>query len=330
MKKVLVIGATGNMGTPLCPLLVNAGYEVHAIAGEIGKNTTPGVTYHLANAMDHDVLQGFLDRKFDAIVDFMVYRAPGFFAERLPRMLGATGQYVLFSSYRVYADSREILTETSPRLSDALAPDDPWRSRAGYAQAKCAMEDMLHASPLQNWTALRPVNVYSPKRIPLVTWTKTEVAERAYAGKKLLLPREAMPVRANIICCEDAAKMIAGVVLNEKAFGEIYNVASSENPTWNEILDFYHDEIGLEAELCDAKDFPQIVYGDSLASKLDWWNNIFWYSRVYDLDVDNTKILQATGLRREDLTPVREGLARMLKGAIPKTYRNMDAFLAGK
>ena len=335
MKTVLVIGASGNMGAPLCPLLVEKGYEVHAIVGEIVKKKTPGVTYHLLDAMNDDVLKAFLAQGFDAVVDFMTYRNADVLKKRLPMLLGSAGQYVLFSSYRVYADGAKLATETSPRLSDALPQDDPWRHRTGYAQAKCVMEDLLHAGTQKNWTVLRPTSVYSQKRIPLVTWTKTEVVDRAYAGRKILLPREVMPVKANIVRDADAAKMIAGIVLNESALGEIYNVCSTENPTWNEILDFYRSEIGLEAEFCGEKEFPQIVYGANLpkgkeawlAEKLNWWENIYTYGRIYDMDVDNTKILKAAGLKKEDLTPIREGLSLALKGAIPGVYRNMDRYL---
>ena len=94
---------------------------------------TPGVTYHLLDAMNDDVLKAFLAQGFDAVVDFMTYRYADVLKKRLPMLLGSAGQYVLFSSYRVYAEGAKLATETSPRLSDVLPQDDPWRHRTGYA-----------------------------------------------------------------------------------------------------------------------------------------------------------------------------------------------------
>ncbi len=56
---------------------------------------------------------------YDAIVDCMGYSTQKF-NERYRMMLDNTSQYIFLSSYRVYADSKGLITETTPRLLDVL------------------------------------------------------------------------------------------------------------------------------------------------------------------------------------------------------------------
>lgn len=331
MKKVLIIGGTGTMGRYLCPLLAQKGYEVDAIAGEI-KADDNGVRYHLANAMDNRVLEQFLSRGYDAVVDFMWYRDIQQYESRYQRFLNETDHYFALSSYRVYADSPHAsLTESSPRLSESLDACDRWRHSTGYAQIKCAMEDLLTASGGQNWTILRPTVVYCPGRLPLLTWSKGEVALRAYAGKKIVLPREALDKKTTLVWGEDVAKMICGLIFNPVAKKQIYNIATAETLTWGEILDHYQNTLGLEAELCDTEDFFRIITGGNPSKKiLKWAEFILYYDRLYDRSVDNSKVLRDAGLKQENLMPIRKGLTLAAEGVIPKDFYTLDAYLESK
>lgn len=331
MKKVLVIGGTGTMGGYLCPMLAQKGYEVDAIAGEI-KEDANGVRYHFANALDNGVLENFLSKGYDAVVDFMWYRKKAFYESRYEMFLTQTDHYFALSSYRVYADSPSApLTEASPRLSESLDPCDVWHQSEGYAQVKCRMEDLITASDKENWTILRPTVVYCPGRVPLLTWSKNEVVLRAYAGKKIVLPREALDKKTTMVWGEDVAKMISGLMFNPAAKKEIYNIATAETLTWREVLEHYQKTLGLEAEFCDTEEFLQIIArkGSSESSR-NWAKFILCYDRLYDRSMDNSKVLRDAGLKQEDLMPIRRGLDIAAQGLIPKTFHTMDAFLEGK
>lgn len=331
MKRVLVIGGTGTMGRYLCPLLAQKGYEVDAIAGEI-KADGDGVRYHFANAMDNRVLEQFLSRGYDAVVDFMWYRDIELYENRYQMFLNETDHYFALSSYRVYADSPNApLTESSPRLSESLDSCDRWRHSAGYAQVKCAMEDLLTGSGGQNWTILRPTVVYCPGRMPLLTWSTGEVALRAYAGKRIVLPREALDKKTTMIWGEDVAKMICGLICLPIAKKQIYNIATAEALTWGEVLEHYQKTLGLEAELCDTEDFFRIITGENPSKeKLQWAKFILYYDRLYDRSVDNSKVLRDAGLKQEDLLPIRKGLTLAAEGIIPQDFYTLDAYLEGR
>ncbi len=331
MKKVLVIGGTGTMGRYLCPLLAQKGYAVDAIAGEI-KNDSDGVYYHLANAMDNRVLEQFLSRGYDAVVDFMWYRNIDLYESRYQMFLNETDHYFALSSYRVYADSpNDPLTEASLRLSESLDPCDSWHHHTGYAQVKCAMEDLLTGSGGQNWTILRPTVVYCPGRLPLLTWSNNEVALRAYAGRKIVLPREALEKKTTMVWGEDVAKMIGGLMFNPAAKKQIYNIATAETLTWGEVLEHYQKTLGLEAEFCNTEDFFRIITGEAPSEEvLTWAKNILYYDRLYDRSVDNSKVLHDAGLKQEELMPIRKGLTLAAEGMLPKDFYTLDAYLKGK
>ncbi|MBR2634757.1 MAG: NAD-dependent epimerase/dehydratase family protein [Clostridia bacterium] len=328
MKKVLVIGGTGTMGRYLCPLLAQKGYEVDAIAGEIKKDSD-GIRYHFANALDNRVLEQYLSKGYDAVVDFMWYRDISSYESRYRMFLNSTDHYFALSSYRVYADSPNApLTEDSPRLSESLHPCDIWHQSTGYAQIKCRMEDLLTSSKEKNWTILRPTVVYCPGRVPLVTWSKNEIVLRAYAGKKIVLPYEALDKKTTMIWGEDVAKMIGGLMFHPAAKREIYNVATAETLTWGEVLAYYQSTLGLEAEFCDTEDFLRLIAGENPSeSKLNWAKFILHYDRLYHRSVDNSKVLRDAGLKQEELMPIREGLRLAAKGILPKDFDRLDAYL---
>lgn len=323
MKKILVIGGTGTMGRYLCPLLAENGHEVHAIAGEIKKDAD-GIRYFFANALDNEILESFLKQGYDAVVDFMWYRNPDLYESRYKLFLKHTSHYFALSSYRVYADSAVPLTEASPRLGESLDPCDPWRHTSGYAQAKHRIEDLLLAERNPNWTILRPTVVYCPGRLPLLTWSKNEVALRAWAKKKMVLPREALDKKTTMIWGEDVAKMIARLMFLPEAKGEIYNIATSETLTWGEVAKHYEETLGLEIELCETEEFCDLI---SVEKSKTWANNILYYDRLYNRSVDNSKVLRATGLKSEDLMPIRKGLTLAAEGILPANFAAIDAFL---
>ena len=138
---ILVLGGTGAMGVHLVELLSQRGDAVW-VTSRRERPSRKNVTYVRGDAHDNDFLQTLLvGRRWDAIVDFMVYRT-GEFRHRMPQLLAATAQYVFLSSSRVYADSAEPITEDSPRLLD-VSTDATYLKTDEYALAKARQENAL-------------------------------------------------------------------------------------------------------------------------------------------------------------------------------------------
>ena len=104
------------MGTYLVPKLVEDGYTVDVVSLDDMTSDNPRLRYIKANVKDTAVLSELLYKRYDGIVDFMIY--PTGEIVYLPLMLQNTEHYIYLSSYRVFADEEHPIVESSPRLLD--------------------------------------------------------------------------------------------------------------------------------------------------------------------------------------------------------------------
>lgn len=326
-KKVLVLGATGAMGQYLVPLLAEAGYQVDAVSLDDNKSEYPNVDCIKANAKERDVLRRFLENGYDGIVDFLIYPTSEL-AGVLPLLLDCTEHYIYLSSYRIYDNKEHPIKETSPRLIDT-ADDLILRNSDDYSIYKARGENILRALPRRNWTVIRPAITYSLMRYQLVTLEAGNTVGRAFAGKAVVLPEQAKNVQATMSWAGDVARMIAGLLFNEKAVGETFTVATSEHRTWGEIADYYTDICNLKAVWADKEDYLRIFSPDPYFLNARWQLE---YDRLFDRIIDNSKVLAATGMKQAELTPLYDGLKKEIARCPKNTQwhgnERMDAFLA--
>ncbi len=329
MKKVLVIGGTGAMGVYVVPELVKMGFEVHVPSLDDIEQVGDNPRYFKANMKDPETLKKVLDEKYDAIIDYLVY--PGNeFKEKYQLFLDSTDHYIYLSSYRIYAGDHPINEESARLLdiSDNKEFLDLWERE--YSLYKAVGEDILRNSGRKNWSIVRPAITYSKRRFQLVTLEASVVVNRALDGKKIILPEQARNVRGTMSWAGDVAKMFAGILFNERAYGETFTFATAENHTWEEIADIYHKLTGVEFVWVDKKDYCNLIAADN--------PHVVWqleYDRLFDRVIDNSKILDVAGMKQEDFMPLEKGLALELSG-LPEGFRfpdpsglneRMDAYL---
>lgn len=329
-RTVLLIGGSGSMGSYLSPLLLELGCRVTVASLEQETATRPGLRFLSGDFRDLENLDRLLADHYDAVIDFLNYSAEEY-RRRCRRFLENTGHYIFLSSYRVY-NGRELPTrETSPRFLDQC-DDEDFRRSSDYSIEKARNEDFLRASGMRNWTIVRPSVVFSRLSLPLVSLGAWMFYNRALDGKPALIPDEALEIRGCATWAGDIARMFAGVLFNSACFGETYTFATGESPPWREWAEYYRELFGLRTWTVDLEAFKTI-----------YWNNAPWatrqllYDRMLNRVMDNSKILNATGLSPADLTPVFKGLEleirRLPKGfrfsGPPEVNRNMDRFLAG-
>ncbi len=316
MKKVLVLGATGAIGFYLVPELAKMGYTVDAVSLDDAPYDVPNVTYYKFNAKDDAELFRFIgDKKYDAILDLMLYLTAEL-KTRYMKLLDSTAHYLFFSSYRVYANEETPIRETSPRLLD-VSTDKVFLAgeENNYALYKAREENLLRASGRNNFTILRPTMIFSRYRYQLVGLEAPTFLYLAQEGYKVPLPENAINLNAAMICSEDAAKLISRLVLNEKAYGETFTVGSAELHSWSDVADYYSQAVGLEYFTVDQKKFDTFI-GDFD----EGWLYDHKYDRYFDRKIDNSKILAATGISQNELTPLCECLVRELH-LIPKDFK---------
>jgi nucleoside-diphosphate-sugar epimerase len=219
MKKILLVGGTGAMGTYLVPEMRALGYAVDVVALDTRESGDPLVRYFTANCYDEAVVKEFLKNDYDAVVDFMVYPKREQYEKFVPLYMKNTGHYFFLSTYRVYANEEHPVKESSPRLLDA-SRDEVLLTSNDYSIYKAESENFVRSLPDKHATILRPSITYSKRRFQLVTLEMDLLVRRMREGRAVVLPEAAMGVEATMSWAGDVAKMIARLVGNEKAFGE--------------------------------------------------------------------------------------------------------------
>lgn len=315
-EKILVLGGTGVMGVYAVPELLAKGYQVDVLSMDDWKMANKNVRYIQHNGFDDGFLKELLEKeKYDAIIDFMLYRTDAF-AKRVNMLLTNTRHYIFLSSYRVYSSNELPIRETSPRMLEAYAHDTEYQSydKDEYSLYKCRQEDVLHACELKNWTIVRPTITFSKYRFQLITLEAPILIHRAMAGKTVLLPELAMDIQATMSWAGDVGKMFARLVLNSKAYAESFSICTAEHHTWREIAEYYKEIIGLDYRVIDTEEYLQIWAKNTWIGRYQ-----LFYDRCLNRVMDNSKILEVTGMKQSDLTPTKEALARELAN-LPADY----------
>ena len=298
MKKVLLIAGGGTLGTYTAKELLNKGCAVDVICLEDYTSNNPKLCYHKAKA-DLNYLTEFLkDKYYDGIVNFIHYYVPDMYKPVHKLLTSKTDQLIFLSSYRVYAESKQPLTEEAPFLADVVE-DEEFLKSEDYAVPKAICEKFLREeSGTENWTVVRPVISFSDKRFDLVTVSGHEIIDAARSGKTVILPEAAKKLTAGLDWAGNSGKLIANLLFKKECLGEAYTVSSGQNLTWGEVADIYTRLTGVNFRWADTEEYVSTGHG----------GNGLFYDRLYDRAVDNTKILKATGFKNEDFTSIEDGI----------------------
>ncbi len=304
--KVLVLGGTGAIGTPLVKKLSSMDYKVIVTSRSERKPENDRVSYIKGDAHDVNFINNLCENnQYDAIIDFMVYTTKEF-ANRINLFLSSTRQYVYISSARVYAESNVCMTEESPRLLD-VCKDLDYLKTEEYGLTKARQENLLIQSGKKNWTIVRPSLTYNSNRLQLATYEKEEWLYRAILGRSIVFPRDLTDIVTTMSFGDDVAMAIALLVNNSRAIGEIFHIAGSECVTWKNVLDIY---INVLENRLKKKIF--VYYIDNAEDFCRDFNRSYQlkYARGIDRKFSNKKLINAIG--DIQFTLAEHGLANCL------------------
>jgi len=211
---------------------------------------------------------------------------------------------IFLSSYRVYADLEHPITENAPKLLDVIKDDEEFLEKETYALAKARAERFLADNPYpKNFTIVRPVISFSERRLDVNMVSGHEILDALKEGRAVRLPLEAKNLTAGVDFAGNSGKLIANLLFKKECIGEAYTVSSAQGLTWGEVADIYTELLGVEFEWVPVSELYE-----SFENKWIWT-----YDRAYDRKIDNSKILKATGLGKEDFTSIKEGIYVELK-----------------
>ncbi|MGE5374925.1 MAG: SDR family oxidoreductase [Bacteroidota bacterium] len=247
--KLLFIGGTGLISSACSDLAVASGHELFILNRSISRKYPAPKGSVLLQAdiyADEAHLAALLDgNRFDAVVDFIAYTLEDI--ERDLRLLrGRTDQFVFISSASAYQKPVQnyLITEETPL-------ENPYWE---YSQNKIDCENRLMQAYRQEGfpaTIIRPSLTYGLAQIPFAVgswqhpWT---VIDRMQQGKKVIVPGDGTSLWI-MTWNADFARGMAGLLGNEKAIGEAFQITSDQVLSWDQIYLEAYKALGLAPNL---------------------------------------------------------------------------------
>ena len=247
--KILFVGGTGLISSACSELAVQRGHEL-LILNRSASTMYPlpeGATLlqgdiHADEAQLASLVSG---RRFDAVVDYIAFSVDDI--ERDLRLFrDGTDQFVFISSASAYQKPPKsyLITEETPL-------ENPYWE---YSRNKIACEDRLMQAYHDDGfpvTIIRPSHTYGPTQIPfgvsswLHPWT---VVDRMKRGQKVIVPGDGTSLWV-LTWNADFAKGLVGLLGNQKAIGEAFQITSDQVLSWDQIHLETYQALGLEPNL---------------------------------------------------------------------------------
>lgn len=247
--KILFIGGTGVISSACADLAVARGHELFLLNRSVSKKVSvpEGATVLQGDIYTEEArLAGLLEgHHFDAVVDFIAFAPPD--VERGLRLFhGKTDQFVFISSASAYQKPLKnyLITEQTPL-------ENPYWE---YSRNKIACEDRLMQAYREEGfptTIIRPSHTYGYSQIPfgvsswLHPWT---VIDRMKSGQKVIVPGDGTSLWV-LTWNADFAKGLVGLLGNQQAIGEAFQITSDEVQSWNQIHLEAYQALGLEPNI---------------------------------------------------------------------------------
>ena len=306
-KRVLLIAGGGTLGTYVSEELLRLGAFVEVICPEDKVSDNERLVFHQSLATEEVLRDLFSKKHYDGIVNFIHYKKVDDYRRIHPLLISNTDHLIFLSSYRVYANEQHPITEDAPRLADILT-DKEFFEKEDYALPKARCEDYLrqeHAG--EPWTIVRPVISFSDRRLDLLLYSGKDVLNYAGRNEKMLMPSLVKDYAAGMDWAGNSGKLIAHLLFKEKAIGEAFTVYSGHGLTWGEVAEKYSRLTGVEIRWCSEEEY---VCNNPKITRNPW---MWKYDRIFNRDMDCSKILRVTGLSKNDFSSVEEGIKRELE-----------------
>jgi len=244
--KILFIGGTGLISSACSDLALARGHELFIL------NRSTSTKYPLPSGAtllkgdihaDETHLASLLaGHRFDAVVDFIAFTAEDIERD-IQLFTEKTEQFVFISSASAYQKpvKNYWITEETPL-------ENPFWE---YSRNKIACESRLmdvyrnEGFPI---TIIRPSLTYGPTQIPLAVaswlhpWT---VIDRMKRGQKVIVPGDGTSLWVTTWNA-DFAKGLVGLLGNQNAIGEAFQITSDEALTWDQIYLEVYQALGAE------------------------------------------------------------------------------------
>lgn len=222
--KILVIGGSYFYGRVFV-MLASKEHDVTVINRGTYSLRELGVRELRGDRKDENLWKGIRE-DFDVIVDFCAYEK-GDIAGVLRNLPGKVSQYIFISTVDVYERGTKGLKGEDTPLETRSFPGEA----GSYIAGKVALEREIReecARKAVHYTVLRPAVLYGP----------FNYAPRESAYIQLMVQNHVLPHitdasgQFQFVYVKDAAEAILKCLLNERAYGQAYNLCGEEHLTY--------------------------------------------------------------------------------------------------
>jgi nucleoside-diphosphate-sugar epimerase len=280
--KVLFIGGTGNISTPVSQMAVALGMDLYHV-NRGNRPTIPGVKNLIADIEDIEKTKEVLKyHEWDVVVNWIAY-TPQQVQRDIDIFKNKTRQYVFISSASCYEKppTNYIITESTP------LKNPHWQ----YSRDKIACEGLLvKAFREQNFpmTIIRPSHTYySVFPISLGGWTEFNAVHRMRNGKPVVIQGDGTSLWT-VTHARDFAKAFIGMMGRSAAIGEAYHITSDEVLTWNQIYTQLAEAAGAKIEIVHVPSKKIIEYANENGFESE--EGGLWGDKSHCAIFDNSKI----------------------------------------
>jgi nucleoside-diphosphate-sugar epimerase len=275
--RMLFIGGNGIISSASSALAVQRGDELTLL--NRGRSTVrpavEGVRQLLGDADDAaSVAAAIGDESFDVVANFRSF-SPAQVARDIELFEGRCRQYVYISSASAYQKpvARLPITESTPLRNPY------WQ----YSRDKIASEDLLVAAYRERGfpaTIIRPSHTYDRTSVPILGgWT---AIDRMRRGLPVVVHGDGTSLWT-MTHTRDFAVAFVGLLGNDRAVGEAFQITSDEVLTWNHITEMLARAAGAEFR-------PVHVASDAIARELPEHGPGLVGDKAHSVIFDNRKV----------------------------------------
>ncbi len=274
--KVLFIGGTGVLSTACSELAIANGIDLYHLnrglsAKEIEIKGVKTIICDIRNF--EQAKEALRNQTYDVVVDFIAFE-PKHIYNDIELFAGKIKQFVFISSASAYEAPKQLpVTENTPL-------NNPYWE---YSRNKIACENALKEAYEKNsfpYTIIRPSHTYDKTKIPAIGGYT--VLHRMLQGLPVILPGDGTSIWT-LTYHKDFAVGLVGLLGNEKAINEVFQITSDEWLSWNNIYEILANELGVEPQIVRIPSEIIAMYNKEIGDGL-------LGDKSYSMIFDNSKI----------------------------------------